>query len=196
MLIKPGNQIKIKVLKNKSEGEASIVSSGNSGSCLVIVSELSLSPGDEVELEVPQREEALCIIRASVVEAGPDREYTVQLQGEPQHLQRRRSERIPANHRAEYILLSNKDKHDFHEGLILNISRNGALLAVKEPLQLSNELFLIFDIKLHTLPGERVVPTGIGGKVVREHFPLEEGSGEWGYNYGVEFEKPFSALTG
>ncbi len=196
VFLKPGYQVKIRDLKNRATDEATILELRTPEKLQVSLCRLRLNPGDIIELEIPQRGEALCVFQAEVLEAGASEGHTLQLLGEPRLLQRRKSQRIPVHHRAEYILLSaKKAMQDFHEGLLLNISRDGALLAVKEPLTLCSELFLIFEVNLYTLPGEKVVPTGIGGKVVSEHFPLVGSAGEWDYSYGVAFEKPFAALN-
>ena len=60
-----------------------------------------------------------------------------------------------------------KGKKDFYEGLILDISGHGALLAVKEPLSLGSELFLLFKI---TLPETKLLLHGNGRKIVRSIF--------------------------
>ena len=83
--------------------------------------------------------------------------------------------------------------NSFKEAKILNISRGGALLMVKTPLELMGELQLFFEIPLNK---EREISTGMKGKVVREHLPATGGHDEWQYSYGVEFEEPFYALSG
>lgn len=70
---------------------------------------------------------------------------------------------------------------------------HGALLAVKEPLDLEAELLLLFEVSFYTPAAKRVMDTGIQGRVVREHSAGAENSNI--YSYGVEFKKPFSALS-
>ena len=198
MLLRPGNHVIIIDKKNKASFEASILSVVERGFSLVLLSEMRLYPGDEIELEVPQREDALYVLQAKVLKAGENQEYTLQELDGTQRRQRRKSRRIPVNHRAECILLSdNKYDNDFLEGKIMNISRGGALLTVKNPLQMMSELQIIFEISLNK---ERAVSTGMKGKVVREHVPpldsaREENVRQWEYSYGVEFEKPFAVLN-
>lgn len=189
MLLKPGNQVKIINRKKNASGDALVLNADEMEFSLVLLSDLSLSPGDEIELEAPQREDALYIIRACVLEERIDGSYNLKQLGEVQRWQRRKSERIPVNYRAEYILLFEKT---FKEGKILNISRGGVLLSVKNPIQMMCELQLFFEIPLNL--GNKI-STGMKGKVVREHFPAAGGGEEWQYSYGVEFEEPFSALA-
>ena len=113
--------------------------------------------------------------------------------------QRRGSQRIPAHHKAEYILSSeNKYGKDFSEGLLLNISKTGALLSAKETLPVKAPLFLTFDIHLPATSGQKTIPTGIMGKIIREQKEDEETDKDpEAYNYyGVKFDKPFSVFTG
>ena len=195
----PGCQVKIRDLKNKATDKATILEVRAPKTLLVSLCRLDLNSGDKIELEIPQRGRALCVFQAAVLENNGNRAgecHTLRLIGRPQLLQRRKSRRIAVYHRAEYILLSAKNaKQDFHEGLILNISRDGALLAAKEPLTINSELFLIFEINLDALPQEKIVPTGIGGKVVRRHDSLVGSVEKWDYSYGVAFDKPFAALN-
>ena len=195
--LKPGLRIKIRDLKTGSVVEATVLSLHDEKNIVQVLLPsfplLKFSPGDRVEFEFPQREDALYIFQTYVLEVS-HKECVLQRLGEPKRMQRRKSLRIPANRKAEYLLRTKKKgKKDFYEGLILDISGHGALLAVKEPLSLGSELFLLFKI---TLPGNKIVPTGMGGKIVREHISLAKNNGEWGYSYGIEFDKPFSALTG
>jgi hypothetical protein len=192
MLLTPGNRVKIIDRKKNVSGDADILNAGEREISLVLLSDLGLNPGDEIELETPQREDALYIIRASVLEACKGGTYNLKRLGEKQRWQRRKFERFPVNYRAGYILLFEKvDFDSFKEGMILNISRGGVLLMVKTPLQLMSELQLFFEIPLNR---ERGISTSMKGKVVREHLPAA--GGEWQYGYGVEFEEPFYALSG
>lgn len=197
MLLKPGNQVKIIDRKKNTSDDAVIITAVTAGEkefSLAIKSVLSLYPGDEITLEAPQREDALYIIRATVLEVLGGGTCILKQLGEEQRWQRRKSGRIPVNYRAEYVLLSEKiDVNSFKEAKILNISRGGALLMVKTPLELMGELQLFFEIPLNK---EREISTGMKGKVVREHLPATGGHDEWQYSYGVEFEEPFYALSG
>ncbi|MGI6327374.1 MAG: PilZ domain-containing protein [Dethiobacteria bacterium] len=170
------------------------VTAGEKEFSLAIMSVLSLYPGDEITLEAPQREDALYIIRATVLEVLDGGACILKQLGEEQRWQRRKSGRIPVNYRAEYVLLSEKvDVNSFKQAKILNISRGGALLMVKTPLELMGELQLFFEISLNR---EREISTGMKGKVVREHLLATGDHDEWQYSYGVEFEEPFYALSG
>jgi c-di-GMP-binding flagellar brake protein YcgR len=197
MLLKPGNEVKIIDRKKNTSGDAVImtaVTAGEKEFSLAIMSVLSLYPGDEITLEAPQREDALYIIRATVLEVLDGGACILKQLGEEQRWQRRKSGRIPVNYRAEYVLLSEKvDVNSFKQAKILNISRGGALLMVKTPLELMGELQLFFEISLNR---EREISTGMKGKVVREHLLATGDHDEWQYSYGVEFEEPFYALSG
>ena len=197
MLLKPGNQVKIIDRNKNTSGDAVVLTADAAGEkefSLAIMSVLSLYSGDEVALEAPQREDALYIIRATVLEVLDGGACILKQLGEEQRWQRRKSGRIPVNYRAEYVLLSEKiDVNSFKEAKILNISRGGALLMVKTPLELMGELQLFFEISLNR---EREISTGMKGKVVREHLLATGDHDEWQYSYGVEFEEPFYALSG
>lgn len=197
MLLKPGNQVKIIDRNKNTSGDAVVLTADAAGEkefSLAIMSVLSLYSGDEVALEAPQREDALYIIRATVLEVLDGGACILKQLGEEQRWQRRKSGRIPVNYRAEYVLLSEKvDVNSFKQAKILNISRGGALLMVKTPLELMGELQLFFEISLNR---EREISTGMKGKVVREHLLATGDHDEWQYSYGVEFEEPFYALSG
>jgi len=194
--LKAGSRIKIMDIKEKKAVEAAIIHVCDGCFTLRLGEELRLNVGERVKIEAPRREEGLYLLEAAVLERGENNIYCLQPLGEAKLLQRRRAERIPANQPTEFVLLSEKGKdRDFHEGLILDISRTGALLASKEPLNLHSELFLIFELNLQSLPGEKFVPTGIAGKVVREHHPREISCLRWRYCYGVEFDRPFAAMS-
>jgi len=196
LLIKPGNQVKIIDKKNKASGMASVLRVSEREISLVLLSALRLNPGDMVELEAPRWEDALYVFPASVLEIGENQECTLLKLGEAKRLQRRSSERLPADHSAEFILISEKKpERIFREAYILNISKTGALLTVEEPLDPKSELLLMFELILHTITKDRVVPTAVKGKVVREYSIPPEGSRWRRYSYGVEFEKPFTALA-
>ena len=189
MILKSGNRVKVIDRKKNASGDATILSAGEREFSLTMLSNLELNPGDEIELEASKREDALYIIASVLV---PQRWFQTSSTGR-RALERRKSERIPVNYRAEYILLDKICVNSFQEARILNISRGGALLEVKTPLQLMSELQLFFEIPLNR--GEEV-STGMKGKVVREHLPAEGADlGEWQYSYGIEFEVPFAALS-
>lgn len=198
----PGYQVKVSNPKSSTTDETTILGLHAPDILQVSSCRLELNPGDNIKLEVPRRGKGLCVFKAKVMEGDSSEGHLLHLSGKPKLLQRRRSRRRSVYHRAEYILTAAKtNNEDFRAGLILNISRDGALLATKESFTLFEEIFLIFEINLHTLTGENVVPTGIGGKVVRKHSILkadtsEEDTGvwEWSYSYGISFDKPFVAL--
>ncbi|NLL20390.1 MAG: hypothetical protein GX263_01455, partial [Firmicutes bacterium] len=128
MLLKPGNQVKIIDRKKNTSDDAVIITAVTAGEkefSLAIKSVLSLYPGDEITLEAPQREDALYIIRATVLEVLGGGTCILKQLGEEQRWQRRKSERIPVNYRAEYILLDKICVNSFQEARILNISRGG-----------------------------------------------------------------------
>ena len=206
-ILTPGCRVKIRNPKNKTAEKATILELHAPDMDILKVSacEPGSNHGDRIELDVPKKEKALCIFQAEVLEGGAGKGSILHLLGKPKILQRRKSRRKPVHHRAEYILLMVKrPKEDFHPSLLLNISRDGALLATREPLNLCTALFLIFEVNLHVLFGGKVLPTGIGGKVVREHSSHsslkvdvpggDAGAGEWEHSYGIAFDKPFVAL--
>lgn len=196
VFFKPGYQMKIRVLKSNATDEVTLVGFHTPEIIKVSLCRLKLKPGDQIELEVPRWGEALCIFRAKVLEVDANENPTLKLLGAPRLLQRRKSRRIPVCQEAEYILLTEGEAgHIFHYGLLLNISRDGALLAVKEPLTLGREIFLIFEVNLCVLPEEKAIPTGMGGRVVRKHLPAAKYAEEWSHGYGLSFSKPFVALN-
>lgn len=185
MLLKSGKRVKVRHKQSGEYAEVAILNADEQELILLILSDLKLYPGDEIELEFLHCKGAFYILQASVLEVNENKVYVLLEQAGLCRLQRRKAERTPAKLNAEYHLLPKKDPRPFQEGSIQNISQNGMLLSVKEPLELGSELFLTFEV-----PGGRgkACTTGIKGKVVREH----RGPTQKEHNYGVEFERPIA----
>jgi len=109
--------------------------------------------------------------------------------------QRRDSSRLEIKIVSEYIPLDeNMSGITYKDGYILNISRSGALYTVDEPLELEEEIMILFNITLRVTSRDRVIPTVVRGKLVREHRLPKDSRLNLGYTYGLEFDQPFSAL--
>ena len=189
MLIRPGRQVILKVQDRGSAGRASVLDVGKGTFSLSLKNGITLKRGDVIELGIPQQGDALYLLKACVVESGIRGSCILKEVGEPFRWQRRHSQRIPASLKSEYILLPQRVQDwVFRQGLILDISRGGALISMEEELKLSSELFFIFEVYLRR--GEPF-PTGVRGQVVRMHCR----AGVDGYCYGMKFNKPFALLT-
>ena len=188
LLIEPGQQVGVRHAQHTSVKKAVVQGVSAGELTLKLVDALELQPGDALQLEIAQPQDALYVVDARVteVEAG-DATCTLVLRGVPRRLQRRQSRRIPARLQSQYILLEQDQEHNV--GLILDISRDGALLAVPEPLDLSCGLMLFFE--LFTGKDEQLT-TGVRGKVIREHLSSRENL----YSYGVVFDRPLELLAG
>ena len=195
MNLNSGNKITVRDIKKQTVNDASVIKSYNDDSIFVLFSGEELGLGEVVELELPYKEDSVYIFRAKVIEVNANKQFTIQLAEAPKLVQRRASQRIPANNKAEYILSSeNQCGKDLSEGLLLNISKTGALLAAKETLPVKASLFLTFDIYIPDTSGQKTIPTGIMGKIIREQ--KVEKDPKWYYSYGVRFDKPFTVFTG
>jgi len=146
--------------------------------------------GDEVEVEVPQKEDALYIFKAVIGDIIREKQLFCYLEkiSKVRCIQRRSAERIDVKIIAEHLVLKGKEMdRTFNKGLILNLSKSGMLLAVKEPIEVGSELFISFDMPL----GEgKKMAVGVVGKAVRQH---REGivnvPQEMKYCYGLRFKK-------
>jgi len=189
MLLKPGKHVKVRHKQSGDTAEASISDVTERELTLLLSPDLTLYPGDEIELELYQWEDALYLCQAVVKKVSENKVMVLLGKAGLRRLQRRKAERIPANVKAEYALLPKKDPGPFQKGLIQNISRNGVLLSVEEPLEIRSRLYLMFEIPL---PRGKAFTTGISGNVVREH----RGPAQTEHSYGVEFDKPLAFLAG
>ncbi len=190
--LKPGQRVKVRHIKQGITGAAVLVKAEKNELILELESGLALQWGDELELEVVQEQDALYVIDARVQETGPGNTYTLKAPGEPYRLQRRRYKRIPTRLQAQYFL--HRQEKEYRQGMILDISRGGALLFVEQPLDLLSELMLFFEF----FSGEEGVAltTEMKGKVIREHVSPPGSAYSSAYSYGVEFDKPFTLLAG
>ena len=189
MPFQPGRRVTVKQYQSGSSAEAFILDVTEKEFALRLSAGLDLSPGDEIELELYQWEDALYLCQAVVKKVSENKVMVLLGKAGLRRLQRRKAERIPANVKAEYALLPKKDPGPFQKGLIQNISRNGVLLSVEEPLEIRSRLYLMFEIPL---PRGKAFTTGISGNVVREH----RGPAQTEHSYGVEFDKPLAFLAG
>ena len=179
-------------IRQGTAGEAILLEGEKNELILELDSDLALQQGDELDLEIVQEEDALYIMDARVLDTRPGNTYVLKLLGEPSRLQRRRHKRIPTRLQAQYLLHSQNTQ--YRQGLILDISRGGALLFVEQPLQMLSELVLSFEF----FTGEEgdALTTEMSGKVIREHRCPPDSTYRSAYNYGVEFDKPFTLLAG
>lgn len=198
MTLEPGNEVKVRLLCSRACSKTSVVQIDDMTLVLALpfAPSLKLYPGDAVEVGIPGKESDPFLFKAGVLEVNKD-EITLQKLTEFHCRGHRSAERIEANFDAEYVLLNQKrGAGTFRKGYLLNISELGALVAVGEQLNLSEELLLLFEIALSTVTVDKVVPTVLRGKVVREqHTYLPAVDSEQKYNYGVKFDKPFYVLS-
>jgi len=199
MILMPGQLIRIKQVKTEEQYEAIVIKGNADDSHFLVsgVSSFAFSPGDEIYIELPRREDALYIFKARVCR-------TVLVNSschlwcdvlEPTRVQRRKEERMPVNIQVECTLLPDEGLEEVMlEGLILNISSGGVFLNVKKRLPLDLELLLMFEVAV--LKGN--VPIGVTGTVVREYckpssnYPVLEHP----YAYGVKFKTLGNSLAG
>ncbi len=151
------------------------------------------NPGDELVVEYTQWEDGLYIIQARVTDVLMDRDVscclTIRMIGSGR-VQRRRAERMVVHIPAELLSLKESILDQYKpKGLILNISHSGALISVSNPLEVGEELLLMFDVSVD----KEKVSIGTTGQVVREH--LEYKSQGVSYCYGVHFKKPERMLV-
>ncbi len=188
MLFKPGRYVKVRHRQSGAAAQASILKAIESELSLLLLADIKLYPGDEVELEIYRHEEALYFCQASVIEAAGNRVNVLQEEPGLCRPQRRRSERIPANLKIEFSLLSNNSAASCHEGLLRDVSRHGALIYVKEPLALGQKILLTLEFDLNR--GEKAVATSVQARTIRQHSSSIEADLHFQYSYGLEFEKP------
>lgn len=189
LLIQPGKQVRIRDRKRKGQAEASVQGIDEKKLHLSLLSERYFHPGEVVEVEVPQREDAAYLIQARVLEGHANQQYILLELAEPVRIQRRRAERMPARLSVEYQLLPKKGRDFYPRGLIVDISTVGALLAVEKPLQVGDELMIIFEVS------RKGFSTGLSARVVREARLPSGYEEKLQYSYGVEFKTPLSALV-
>lgn len=178
MIVKSQQHVKVRHNQSGNTAEASVLEAGDKEFSLFLLSALDIFPGDEIELEFVRCSNVSYIIQGDVLETDGNKVHVLQDKPAVCRKQRRRSPRIIANARVEFVLLPDKDPATFQEGLIQDISREGILLSAQKPLELGSELYLMFEV---TPDSEKTFTAGINGKVVRK---------EDNNCYGIEFEKP------
>ncbi len=187
LLLKPGQRVNLRHKEKDTYLSGTILAVEGQRLTLSLEGSLSLERGDWLKLDVVQQQDALYIIDGRVLDVDPEQNLTLEFMGEPHRLQRRQSQRIPARLQAQYLIL--EDELEYRPGMVMDISRGGALLSVQEPLSLLSDLLLFFDI--FTGKGD-LLTTGVSGRVVREHVSSKERV----YSYGIEFDKPLNLLAG
>ena len=189
MPIKPGQQLKLRHRERDTLLSGTLTGVGEKELTLALEDAFSLTPGDEMELELDQEQDAPYIFKARVKECGPGNICTLELLGEASPMERRRYPRLPTNFRVRYYIRPEQaGERQCLQGEIRDISSGGALLTTQEPLTLERELMLVLDLPMGR---KEAFTTGIGGRVVREE---HKGNSEQ-YSYGVEFSRHL-ALSG
>jgi hypothetical protein len=98
--------------------------------------------------------------------------------------ERRQAKRFPIYSKAEYC--HQKIGNTMENGMLLNISKTGLLLASPAPLELGDRLVVMFEINWGDVTG---VPVGVLGAIVREQ-RTTAGLGKYPYCYGFKFSMP------
>jgi hypothetical protein len=100
--------------------------------------------------------------------------------------ERRKAKRFPIYSKAEYC--HQKIGDTMENGILLNISKTGLLLASPKPLELGDRLVIMFEINWGDVTG---VPVGVVGAIVREQKNAAKAPlGNYHYCYGVKFNLP------
>lgn len=104
-----------------------------------------------------------------------------------QQAERRKAKRFPMNIKAAYFPLMDGERGEILEnGIILNLSKTGLLLASPVPLEAGEVLVIMFDINWDEITG---VPVGVLGTIVRERTDFAATRlGKYHYSYGVKFK--------
>ena len=184
--LKAGQRVNVWHVQKDIPLEATLLEAGENEWAVTLEGRVDVRPGDTLKLEYARPGDALYVFEACLLEVGAGQVCTLEMLGVPCRLQRRESRRLPVVLTAQYLLLENK--RELLQGLIRDMSRDGALLCVESRLKPGSGLFLIFEVS----SGRGMLTTGICGKVVREHPGLDV----WDYSYGVAFHKPLALLAG
>ncbi len=187
LLLKPGQRVNLRHKEKEIYLSGTIKAVEGQRLTLSLEGSPSLESGEWLKLDMVQQQDALYIIDARVLNLDPEKNVILEFMGEPHRLQRRQSQRIPARLQAQYLIL--EEELEYRPGMVMDISRGGALLSVQEPLNLLSDLLLFFDI--FTGKGD-LLTTGVSGRVIREHVSSKEKV----YSYGIEFDKPLNLLAG
>jgi c-di-GMP-binding flagellar brake protein YcgR len=181
----PGRRVKVRHVISGNIVPGTLTETDGDALTVLLDSTISYQPGDEIELEVPQAEDALYIFHGDLLEDIMGNILTVKVKEEPIRCQRRNSKRIPANLQASYTLLSEKDEAlRSARGEILDISKNGALVSADKPLKLNSAIMLTFEFRKDAV---KAFTTSLMGEVVRLHSNRSPGKNI----YGVEFQRNF-----
>jgi len=185
----PGQQMNLKHTESRSCVPGMLTGIDDKKLTLLVSEAIKLQPGDELELEIPQAEDALYVLPCSYLESVTSRTCVIKPRGEANRRQRRSSNRIPTKLKAKYILLSGSSlKKGSAEGEILNISREGALVSVDKPLKINSDIMLTFEIRMGMV---KAFTTSIVSKVVRNQDSRTPGK----ILYGVAFKRNFSFIN-
>lgn len=186
--LKPGQRIKVWHKGRGASALGILIEMADSELTLSLEGSITPEQGDLLVLEIPQEEDALYILQASLKEIGPGDTYTMEVRGESYRRQRRQFPRIPTRMKAKFLRLSLRDdKREYLQGEILDISSGGALISAKEPLEVNSELMLMFEFRQGIKKGFN---TSISSKVVRKHQSRVSDEN----NYGVEFKRRLAFL--
>lgn len=194
--LKPGQSITVQKKGDRHKYEA-VVLSAHYKQCSAGVFHPppdAFAPGDELVVELTEWEDALYVFQAVITNVTEGREPTSRcLQFNVysyRRIQRRQAERMAVSIPAEYAPLpAKKFDREMPQGLIHNISCTGVLMSVQDPLDVGEELLLLFEIAL----SKEKVPIGTQGRVVRVH--EEKLSTKYPYSYGIRFKNPERLLA-
>ena len=195
----PGQNIFI-CKKERKNGSSAVVISTGEGSCLVIGGQLpdvmlrEILRGEIVKVGVPQQGDALYIYSAVVADVLVKESIILLLLNNfspPVRQQRREWERTSTVIKVSYLpfsdkgIASSRGRGRVKEGLIIELSEGGLLLAARNPLPLGTELYCSYEV---TVDEEKQL-LGAVGRAVRRHFPLEgKVHPPWNYYFGVKFK--------
>lgn len=188
MIVLPKQQLSIRNHNGRVYKGTVRATNGNRGLMICLHQEDvdDIIEGDEIELEIPRIDDALYVSTATVLKInGKSNLHLRQEESLIHRVQRREAARITVNIAAEYAILPNTTLYKGEvEGLILDISGTGILLAVRYPLVINNRIQLVFRIG----EGFDTVLVKAQGVVVREDTNnCTSGSLAWKYRYGIQF---------
>ncbi len=182
ILLKTGQQLKVRHREKGILVTVALIGMDEGKLTLSLEGAMAFEQNDEVELEVPQERDAPYLLQARLGGVGPGNICTLELQGEPTHMERRRSRRIPTSLQAQYHLLPQYGKGDYLQAEILDISSSGAFLTTEGPLKVNSKLMLTFQLPRGN---NEDFTTGTGCRVVHKH----TGQTPKEHAYGVEFNR-------
>lgn len=184
--LKPGQRLNVQHIKSENSVPGTLKEINEKKLTLLLHRAINLERGDKLELEVSLSEDALYVLPGSYLETFAGDTCTIEVQGQLSRRQRRKAVRIPANLKTRCTLLSERNREQTSsQGEILNISSEGALVAVDRPLKIDSELMLTFEVPMGII---KDITTSIISKVVRAHENPACGKNI----YGVEFQRSFN----